>query len=59
MSDILTGPASYGNTNNTLALKIAWKYWSTLADPGDLKPPKYGDTTNTLLLKIAQYLELL
>lgn len=59
MSDILTGPAAYGNTNNTLALKIAWKYWTEIGMPADKQAPQYGDTTNTLLLKIAQYLELL
>lgn len=59
MSDIATGAARYGDTDNTLLLKIATKFWGDLADPGDIRQPQYGDTDNTLLLIIAQSLELL
>lgn len=59
MGEITTSPAKYGDTDNTLALKIATKFWNDIGAPADRQAPKYGDTTNTLLLKIAQYLELL
>lgn len=60
MANILTSPAEYGDSNNTLLLKIAWKYWSELvAPPATLQAPALGDSNNALLLKIAQYLELL
>lgn len=60
MADILTSPAKYGDTLNTLLLKIAQEYWTALAgNTAGLQPPAYGDTRNTLLLKIDQYLERL
>lgn len=60
MSLILTESAQYGDSDNTLLLKIAWKFWGDLvAPPASLQSPKFGDSSNELLLKIAQYLALL
>jgi hypothetical protein len=60
MSDIATGAAEYGDTNNTLLLKIATKFYNDLTDPPEsINPPRFGDEDTALLLVICQSLELL
>lgn len=58
MSDIATGAANFGDSNNTLLLKIATTYYGDLVSPPDsINPPQYGDSDNDLLLIICQCLE--
>lgn len=61
MADITTEFPKFGDTTNTLWLKIAGMLYGMTAGTNGtellLERPAYGDTTNTLLLKVATYLQ--
>lgn len=59
MADLLTQSPKFGDTDNTLLLKIAQILYDNLSDTTGFYRPEFGESNNALLLKIAQYLEAL
>jgi len=55
MDNILTSAPVYGDSDNTLWLKIAQAYYSRLSNPSTYRAPVYGDSTNQLIFKTASY----